>query len=473
MTRSPFLLLPAAFLLALLAGCSSGKERLQALVTETRPTGVKVLLIGIDGASPALLHSFLEEKRLPAFAALIGGGSEGTLKSLEPTVSPAIWTTIVTGRRPADHGIDDFTRRAWVGFRRKSVMVSSADRKVPALWNIAGPFGRTVGFTGWWASWPAEPVKGFMVSDRFARSRFTVWTHAQRDSGLTFPADLSTPLQPLLMDPLEPPLDEIESMADFDAAEMAEFQAAQKPVYAHGMSVFKFSYAEQRTYERVALSMLRTGQPDLAGIFLVANDPICHTFWHFFEPDKFKGIDADRARRLGKLIPSIYEHNDRFLGEVMNSIGRETVVFVVSDHGFEASGKVPEPQDVADFGNNFDQQRAKALRDGSIAVGQSGRHNLNGLILAAGGPIRQGVPIQSSVLDITPTILALLGLPVSDEMPGRVLEEILDPEFLRAHPIRRIPSYDSLDLPLPKRGHADEEEDSRRLEMLRSLGYIR
>ena len=465
--------LPAVLVaLFLFARCGSGKARLEVLAAETRPTGVKVLILGIDGASPKILRTLLEEHRLPAFEALIESGSQGVLKSLEPTVSPAIWTTIVTGRRPADHGIDDFTRRRWVGLRRKSVMISSADRKVPALWNIAGPFRRTVGFVGWWASWPAEPVKGFMVSDRFARSRFTVWTHAQRDSGLTFPAELTEPLLPLLVDPLKLPSDEIQAMADFDAAELAEFEAAKKPVYAHGLSVFKFSYAEQRTYERVALRMLATGQPDLAGVFLVANDPICHTFWHFYEPGRFQGIDPDQARRLGRLVPSIYEHNERFLAQVMKSVGRETVVLVVSDHGFEASGKVPKPQDVVDFGNSFDQERAKALRDGSIAVGQSGRHNLDGLIIAAGGPIRKGLAIQASVLDITPTVLALLGLPVSDEMPGKVLTEILDPEFLRLHPVRRIDSYDSLALPVPKRGPADEEDDSRRLEMLRSLGYV-
>ena len=465
---------PATLLaLLFLTRCGSGKARLEALVAATRPTGVKVLVIGIDGASPRLLRTFMDQKRLPAFEALIDRGSQGTLKSLEPTVSPAIWTTIVTGRRPADHGIDDFTRRRWVGLRRKSVMISSADRRVPALWNMAGPFGRSVGFIGWWASWPAETVKGFMVSDRFARSRFTVWTHAQRDSGLAFPPELTEPLRPLLVDPLEPPSGEIEAMADFDAAELAEFEAAKKPVYAHGLSVFKFSYAEQRTYERIAMRMLATGQPDLAGIFLVANDPICHTFWHFFEAERFQGIDPDRARRLGRLVPSIYEHNDKFLGEVLKSVGRETVVLIVSDHGFEASGKVPKPQDVVSFGKSFDQERAKALRDGSIAVGQSGRHNLDGLIIAAGGPIRKGVAIQASVLDITPTVLALLGLPISDEMPGKVLTEILDPEFLRINPVRHIESYDSLDLPVPKRGPADEEDDSRRLEMLRSLGYVK
>jgi hypothetical protein len=169
-------ILPAVLLaLLVFARCGSGKARLEALAAQTRPTGVKVLILGIDGASPKILRSLLDEHGLPSFEALIESGSLGTLRSLEPTVSPAIWTTIVTGRRPADHGIDDFTRRRWVGLRRKSVMISSADRKVPALWNLAGPFGRSVGFIGGWASWPAEPVKGFMVSDRFARSRFTVW----------------------------------------------------------------------------------------------------------------------------------------------------------------------------------------------------------------------------------------------------------------------------------------------------------
>ena len=48
------------------------------------------------------------------------------------------------------------------------------------------------------------------------------------------------------------------------------------------------------------------------------------------------------------------------------------------------------------------------------------------------------------MLDITPTILYLMGLPVARDMEGRVLSEILDDDFARSRPVTFIPSYESL-----------------------------
>jgi hypothetical protein len=279
---------------------------------------------------------------------------------------------------------------------------------------------------------------------------------------------------PLVKNPLQLRIQEIESLVELSAEERAEFEAVQRPIYAHGLSVFKFAYAEQRSYEAMALKLLPTYQPDLVGLFLVANDPVCHTFWHFFEPGKFKGVDPDKAKRLGGLIPAMYEHNDAYLGELLSAVSPDTAVFVVSDHGFEASGQVPELRSPADYARSFDAEKAKAMREGSVAVGQSGRHNLNGLLIASGGPIRRGVAVRAGVLDVAPTILALLGLPVARDMEGRVLEELIEPEFLSRHPVRTIRSYEDYlpRLKVPESGD-ESEADPKRLEMLRSLGYIR
>jgi hypothetical protein len=48
------------------------------------------------------------------------------------------------------------------------------------------------------------------------------------------------------------------------------------------------------------------------------------------------------------------------------------------------------------------------------------------------------------VLDLAPTMLYLMGLPVARDMEGRVLTEMVDEAFARAHPVTFIPSYESL-----------------------------
>jgi len=453
---------------------SPQSKALAELATKGSPTGIKIVLIGIDGATFKVLDPLLASGRLPQLQALIARGAKGVLNSLPQPLSPAVWTTVVTGQEPSVHGIRDFlVVRPGAPDGKTAELVTSNDRRSLALWNLVGPFGKSAGFAGWWATWPAEPIKGWILSDRVARSRFTEWHPGDRTHFLTFPRNLASDLRPLVVDPARPPLDEFRQLMEMTLQEMDEFLALKKPIFAHGPSVFKFSYCEQRTYEEMALKMLAQGQPDLTGVYLVANDPVSHTFWHYYEPDKFQGVPPDAARRLGRLIPNLSVHNDRYLARLLKAVSKDSVVMVVSDHGFEASGRLPQPRPAGEYAEAFEQERAEALAKGTVTLGQPGQHTLDGIFIAAGGPIRKGVAASGSVLDIAPTILALMGLPVPSDMKGRVLTEVLEPDFLARHPVRSIPSYQAYlrrqTIPLTAR----PEEEQEKLEMLRSLGYIR
>jgi predicted AlkP superfamily phosphohydrolase/phosphomutase len=448
-----------AALALLLDGCAQPSDpQIAQRLAEHPSTGVKVLLVGIDGATFTIIDPMISQGRLPTLAGLIERGARGPLWSQNPMISPALWTTVVTGQPRGVHGIVDFLDDDSDEERR---LFTAADRRSPALWNLTGPFGRSVGFAGWWTSWPAEPVDGWMLSDRMVRSRWSAWGDGTRERATTWPPELAEELADLVVDPLDPPLDELLSLAPFSDGEIAEMRAAERPVFGHGPSVLKFAWCSQRSYEEMVLEMVSRSQPDLLGLFLTAVDPTSHIYWHLFEPRAYKGVDRRQARRLRPLIPNVYVHNDRFLGDLLGSLDPDTVVMVTSDHGFRASGKLPRPRHVAEA----DAQQ------GVVAMGQSGRHARRGVFIAAGGPIRQGTVVDSTLLDIAPTILALLGMPVPDDMPGRVLEEILEPEFLAEHPIRRIHSYrDLLDFQPP--ALPEEVEDPEAMEMLRSLGYV-
>lgn len=443
----------------------------QRLAAGTSPSGVKVLLVGIDGATFSVLDPLLEAGQLPTTADLIERGVRGVLESSRPSRSPVLWTSIATGKPPAEHGVKKFQLPPVDSDEGKQVLVSSNHRRTLALWNIVGPFGLEVGFLGWWVTWPAEPVNGWMVSDRVTHSRWIDWTESFEKKSLTFPEELAAEVRELVVDPRDPPMDEIDQLVELSKEERAELLAATRPIYGHGLSVFKFGYCNQRSYEKMALELLDRGQPDLAALFLIANDPVCHTFWHFYEPEKFEGVDPEQAARLGELIPNLQRHNDRFLGELLARVDPETVVMLISDHGFRASKRIPTPEDIESFPGRFQQIWEDDQEEGIVAVGQSGRHTLKGIFIAAGGPIREGTRTRARLYDIAPTVLALLGLPVPDDMRGRVLEEIIEPDFLERHPVRTIDSYESY-LELPRVAIPEETPDEEALEMLRSLGYI-
>ena len=475
MRRAGLVVLLAA---ALAASCSGappdprGPEDLPALVRATKPTGLKVLLVGIDGASFSVLDPLVAAGKAPVLAGLMKAGARAPLKSDPPMLSAALWTTVVTGQDRNTHGITDFSVTEGSGPNERVRMVGSTDRRKLALWNITGPFGLKSGFVGWWASWPAEPVEGWMVSDRVARERFTEWLKADRQEHLTWPEGLAGTLSPLVVDPMAPPMDEIDALADMTAAERAEFLAVAQPIRAHWASVLKFAYCSQRSYENIALHLIQRGQPDLMGVFLIATDPASHTTWHFYDPGSFPlgSVDAGQAARLGTIIPRLYEHDDRFLGELLRHADAHTVVIVVSDHGFRASRHLPIDEPAAKYAASFESRREEAMREGTVAVGQSGKHHVDGIFIASGGPIRPGATCEASLFDVLPTVLALLGLPVPSDVRGRVLEDIFDPAFLREHPVRRIPSYE----PLIERAAAPAAkpaDDTQAMEMLRSLGY--
>jgi predicted AlkP superfamily phosphohydrolase/phosphomutase len=440
----------------------------------THATGVKVLIVGIDGLSPRLVERFIHQGGLDATRRLIERGSHGVLLSENPTISPALWTTIATGRSRRAHGVKDFvTQREGA----RSGLVGSHDRRTHALWTMASAAGRSVGFAGWWATWPSEAVNGWMVSDRMAEDRWTRWTKAERGKALTFPEPLAEELVSQIVHPMSLGARDVLEIVELKGAEVAEFESATAPVYAHAVSVLKFAYASQLSLERMTETLLARGQPDLASVFLIANDPISHTFWHYFQPAAFppfgEDLEPQAIERLGRAIPNIYRHNDAFIARLQTLVSPETVILVLSDHGFEASKQLPKVELTdEDFRQREAQRGGGEGAAAEVAVGQTGYHTLRGAIIAAGGPIRQGaVPKDATIHDIAPTVLALLGLPIGEDMDGRVLDELIDPAFLARFPVRRIPSYETL-LPKAAQDPSLQDEDQERLEMLRSLGYI-
>src|SRR5215470_4567141 len=123
----------------------------------------RVIVLGLDGMEPSVVDRIIDEDALPNFRRLRDGGASGLLRSSKPLLSPIIWTTIATGKPPDAHGIGHFV--ATNPQTGKDLPVTSRMRRVKALWNILSDAGRSVAVVGWWATWPAEPVRGAVVSD--------------------------------------------------------------------------------------------------------------------------------------------------------------------------------------------------------------------------------------------------------------------------------------------------------------------
>ncbi len=125
----------------------------------------KVLLIGWDAADWKIINPLMDAGHMPTLEKLVNGGVIGNFATLDPPLSPTLWTSIATGKRPYKHGIIGFTEPDPSGKGVRPVYITS--RKVKAMWNIFNQHGMKSHVIGWWPSHPAEPINGTMISNLY------------------------------------------------------------------------------------------------------------------------------------------------------------------------------------------------------------------------------------------------------------------------------------------------------------------
>jgi len=410
----------------------------------------RVIVLGIDGADPETIDLMLSEGKLPNWAKLRKDGAYGRLQSSRPMLSPILWTTIATGKAPADHGIGHF-----VAVNEKTgeqLPVTSQMRRVQAIWNIASAAGRTVGVVGWWATWPAETVNGCIVSDHTCY-HFLFTEGATGDAkkiGITYPPDLEGTIAPLVRRPSDVTPAEASRFIDVPAAEF------ERPFdFADDVSHFRWALATADSYRRIGLSLLERERPDLLLVYIEGVDSTSHLFGHLFRAEGLGGELASQQARYGHAVERMYEYADEVIGDYLARLDRNTTLVVLSDHGFQLGVLQDDPSKTRDM-------RRVSERF----------HRIDGVLYLYGRGVRRGGRIDGATqLDVTPTVLALLGLAPAKDMPGRVLGEALtDPE-----PARTVATFEKAGIATaaaPDAPAADTNVDPAVLERLRALGYL-
>jgi tetratricopeptide (TPR) repeat protein len=427
--------------------------------TEVKPSnGVKVVLVGIDGADWQIIDPLIAAGKLPSFAKLKKTGAWASLRSMDPMLSPLLWTTVATGKPPEEHGVVDFLVPEPGTGRRTPV--TSASRKVRALWNVFSEAGRTCGVVAWWATWPAERVKGTLVSDRVAYSLFGSGGHAALP-GATFPESYADTVSRLRVG--EEQITEID-LRPFVTVTRADLEEARKraksdPALAARDPVLHLTriLAAGRTYHALALDILARGQPDFYAVYYQEIDEVSHRFAHFADPKMEMVSEADH-RRFRNAIEAVYRDQDRKLGEILARVDPASLVLVLSDHGFRNGTGRPrdQPPDLE---------------------GQPARwHRPYGIFLASGPMVAPGEKDPAKLLDIAPIVLEAGGLPAAADMPGGVPESLFSPSFRASRPLGRLATYETGERS-PSAAASPENPEARRAaaaleENLRSLGYI-
>ena len=386
------------------------------------PKPAKVLIIGVDGVSLNLLEPYAKAGVVPNMARLLEEGARGELSSIWPLRTPQVWTSAVTGKYPGQHGIWDHLSNTYFNppeFRTKrKSRITTEHRKSKALWNMLSERGLSTVSVGWMATWPAEKVDGSVIVAPVE----LMGDRRQTTIKGSFYKDAERFVQPEShLESVRSHITEAAHLAPEALAPFADVPGPKSPLMSLP-SLKRYSYALEwslaraQSVDAITEYLHQAEEPDVLLTYYQCTDSLLHRFWIFQMgeervrkrlaqhklPTKYA---PELVRRFGKVVEACYRDVDARIGRLLEkAAGPDTLVLLVSDHGF---GDSPEPHRIK--GEPY-----------------SGNHLDDGIILARGPGISARARLSNvSILDLTPTVLHYLGLPVGEDMAGRVVPELV------------------------------------------------
>ncbi len=257
---------------------------------------MKLLIIGIDGATFDLVSPWVEAGHLPNLGRLMGGGVHGKLASTLPPVTSPAWPTFMTGCNPGKHGVFDFIQPTGSDFS----LVNATKIKQPTIWQRLSDAGFRVGVLNVPVTYPPQPLNGFMISGILS----------PLDGQICYPVDL----------------------IDRYKGELGNYRVAPSIQYKPGIEA---DYIQDirgliRAHGEWALHLMRVETWDVMMVHFIALDIMMHALWRFmdhahprYEPSPYE--DA---------IRDAYQLVDDYIGRILELLPADASVMVMSDHGF-------------------------------------------------------------------------------------------------------------------------------------------
>jgi len=496
---------------------------------------IEIFVFGIDGATWNVIKPLIKDNKLANFSKLIEKGSSGNLQTIQPILSPIVWTTVATGKMPNKHGVYGF-------------IFTKDDITSNKIWDIFGKNGKSIGIFNYYGLWKPDKVKGFVIPGVEAQDPTTYPPKFKIIKEIDFWGKrenfLSLSLFKIGFKSLKMGL----SLGTlFEGIHFLIYNniihSIEKNEYIYRTRIIKFLIKKD-----FFIHLLKYHKKN----FMMANfypvDYFSHRFWQYREPHKFENIKSYEVEKFHDVIDRLYIEMDSILGVILQELNENSYLFVVSDHGFHATPTLYNKKDyeisseniVLKFGfekwveaihmsgyiiytsknenelkklekiiksiklktnNNSvfeifykdkNSLRVKSninlvphnvlvLNNSSFlakdilsdATPLSGHHDVNGILLAKGPNILGSKIVNNArVTDITPTILYLKNMPIGKDMDGKIIEGIITKEYLLHNRPLYISSYEEIfPIQQKKAEHIKALENVK--EKLRALGYIK
>ena len=385
----------------------------------------RVTVLALDAGSLEVITNATTEGRLPNFGRILDTGAATHLATLHPTSAEAVWAAIATGKLPQKNGVRSAAVYRLAGHPDQAIQLlpdfcfatslirfgivteeprTSASITSRTLWTILGAAGISVGVVNVPLTYPAPPVRGFVVSDAYARLAET-------------PMDLANPTT------VYPPVLQPEAALTLQGVDEEGGPASDVIPERH-----RAAARADRTYDRLYRALNASHPAQVAVVRYQSLDPIGHYYLRFAMPTRFGDVSDDDRRRYGGVLEAHYAMVDEAIGRAIDDLGPDDLLLVMSGFGMEplSIGK---------------RVLERVIGDPDI----SGTHEAapDGFLMAYGSMVARTRQLRrASVVDVVPTILYFLGLPVARDMDGYARADLFRQSFTEERPITFIPTYD-------------------------------
>ncbi len=269
-------------------------------------TSPELIVFGWDAVSWDLIQPWLDEGSLPVLEGLMEKGSHAAIRSTHIPVSPAAWSSIITGVNPGRHGVFDWYQRNPGSYTMEYVH-SGRNQAVP-FWSYLNDAGKTVGVVNLPMVYPAVPVDGYMISGMAAPGPDA--------NGFSFPPEL---------------IQEIEKTAGpYRMDEGVIFESGKEEQYFHALLDW-IKYQQE-----VVEYFLRKKPCDIFLFVFMQSDHVQHKFWRYMDTT-FPGYDKTRDHPFADAVKQVMVNLDQAVGKILSALPQSTNVMILSDHGAGAN----------------------------------------------------------------------------------------------------------------------------------------
>jgi hypothetical protein len=387
----------------------------------TPPPRVRILLL--DGASKDFIRQRVAAGQLPNFGRLLERGASIDLATLKPTQAEPVWAAAATGKYPPKDGIrsnaiyrvgaDDadpvdllpdycFAAALYYQSFITEEPVTSLSLRARPLWDIVGDYGVVSGIVGWPLTHPVHPSPGYVVSDYFDEAASSPLRLAGAQAAYpTSAVDIAREVFDTW--PSRTWHDIMPSFGPMEPAPSGSLQARWN-----------------RAYSEAAVGLEKEFATRLTAVRYEGLDIFGHNYLDDAQPELFGVTGRDDATR--SVLDRYYAYIDSEVERAMSELQGDDLLLVMSGFGMK-----PEA---------ITKRLLARLLDWPVRAG-SHESAPDGFLMAYGTNVAHGTFARGSIVDLTPTVLYYLGLPVGRDMDGFARTDL----FVRPYTIEHSVSY--------------------------------